>query len=717
MISTHRKLSLFFFAVLLWFFIGENTSAREVALELSQATSPATSLTEFFDVLEDKTAQLSFAEVSSASQAQNFKLQFPAAESIEFGFTRSAYWLRLRLSNQSKVPEVRFLEIAYPLLTKIELFQPKVDGSVQRKMTGCDLPFATRAYPNRNFVFPLTVPAESEQVIYLRVFAIDALVIPAKLWQPAAFHSYEKSDYLGQAWYFGMASAMILFNLMLYVGGVRDKIYLMYVGFGTCLMLTIAAKNGLAQEYLWPGATLWSNVVVVSGFSLSFASLLIFMRRMLCTEVALPRWDLVIKTMIGVLFFIPILLLFSLPTFIKFAAMTFVLAASLILLTSGICAFRKQRSAYFFLIAFLALVLGSSFAIFRAFGVLPTNVLTVNGMQFGSTLEMLLLALALADRYNVLRHEKEQAQVAALEAQNRLVDALRTSEKILEGRVNTRTAELSSTIVRLEQTQNELVQSAKLAALGSLVAAVAHELNTPIGNAVTTASALEDATKAMQAQFEEGKLQKSTLLKYVETAVPMANLVLRSCNRAADLILSFKRVAVDQTSEKRRVFNLKTLVDDNVAAILPSYKAHVLRVSVKVDERISCDSYPGPLGQIIVNLLQNAIIHGFAGRTNGTIIISGHEENSRASLRICDDGVGIPEDILSSIFEPFFTTKLGQGGSGLGLSIAMNIATGVLGGTLAAESKLGEGACFVLTFPLVAPAQVPTSEHASSSMR
>lgn len=703
MISLRGKSPLLFFALLLCFFSWENASAREVALELSQATSPAISLTEFFDVLEDKTAQLSFAEVSSASQAQNFKLQFPAAESIEFGFTRSAYWLRLRLSNQSKVPEVRFLEVAYPLLTKIELFQPNVDGNYQRKMTGCDLPFATRAYPNRNFVFPLTVPAESEQVIYLRVFAIDALVIPAKLWQPAAFHTYEKSDYLGQAWYFGMASAMILFNLMLYVGGVRDKIYLMYVGFGTCLMLTIAAKNGLAQEYLWPDATLWSNVVVVAGFSLSFASLLIFMRRMLSTENVLPRWDLGIKTMIGVLLFIPILLLFSLPTFIKFAAMTFVLAAALILLTSGICAFRKQRSAYFFLIAFLALVLGSSFALFRAFGLMPTNVLTVNGMQFGSTLEMLLLALALADRYNVLRHEKEQAQVAALEAQNRLVDALRTSEKILEAKVNTRTAELSSTIVRLEQTQNELVQSAKLAALGSLVAAVAHELNTPIGNAVTTASALEDATKAMQAQFEEGKLQKSTLVKYVETAVPMANLVLRSCNRAADLILSFKRVAVDQTSEKRRVFNLKTLVEDNIAAILPSYKTHVLRVLVKINDDINCDSYPGPLGQIIVNLMQNAIVHGFDQRQNGTIEISGKEEVGRVVLSFRDDGMGMSAEILANIFEPFFTTKLGQGGSGLGLSIAMNIATGVLGGSMIAESTLEQGSCFSVIFPLHAP--------------
>jgi signal transduction histidine kinase len=249
------------------------------------------------------------------------------------------------------------------------------------------------------------------------------------------------------------------------------------------------------------------------------------------------------------------------------------------------------------------------------------------------------------------------------------------------------------------------------------VAAVAHELNTPIVNAVTTASALEDATKAMQAQFEEGKLQKSTLVNYVETAVPMANLVLRSCNRAADLILSFKRVAVDQTSEKRRVFDLKTLVDDNVAAILPSYKTHVLRVAVNIDDGISCDSYPGPLGQIIVNLLQNAIVHGFDQRQNGTIEISGHKDGGSVVLSFCDDGKGMSEEIQANIFEPFFTTKLGQGGSGLGLSIAMNIATGLLGGSMIAESKLEQGSCFSVIFPLRAPDWKNAKDQTSDFLR
>jgi signal transduction histidine kinase len=280
----------------------------------------------------------------------------------------------------------------------------------------------------------------------------------------------------------------------------------------------------------------------------------------------------------------------------------------------------------------------------------------------------------------------------------------------LEVRVAERTTELLNTITRLKQTQTELVQSAKLAALGSLVAAVAHELNTPIGNAVMTASALEDETRILRTEFNSGKLHKSTLVKYLDLVAPMANLVLKSCNRAADLIVSFKRVAVDQTSEKRRSFDLRTLIDDNIAALLPSYKNQPWIVSVTVSEGINCDSYPGPLGQVIVNLVQNAVAHAFVGRSDGHLEISAEQVDDTVKLRFSDNGHGMQPDILKNIFEPFFTTKLGQGGSGLGLSIVMNIVTGVLGGTIGAQSELGKGSSFTLIFPIAAPTKELTGE-------
>ena len=703
MINLTRMIKIFLWIAAIAFFPAAEIFAAENPLDVSQQNASVLTLTSFFSVYEDSSTKLTLDQIRAADQAGKFKGDLPNEESVGFGFTESAYWFRLHLKNSSEVPAQRMLQIAYPLLNRIEFFQPDTQGQYQRILTGADIDYESRPYASRYFVFPIELPAHADQVVYFRFQAIDALVIPASLWTPAAFHEFERDDYFGQAWYFGMAIAMILFNLMLFVGGLRDVIYLMYVAFGSSVMLTIAARNGFAQSYLTNSYVMWSSAAVVIGFALSFGTLIIFMRRMLTTEQLVPRLDRLLKYLLWVLFVLPVPLLFALHSFIQVAAVTYATSALTIIVVSLRCAYLRHRSAYFFVVAFLCLVMGSLFAVFRAFGWLPTNMVTVNGMQFGSVLEMLLLALALADRYNALRREKDAAQLHAIAVQEQLVETLRSSERALEFRVAQRTEELSSTITRLEQTQTELVQSAKLAALGSLVAAVAHELNTPIGNAVMTASALEDETRILSTEFESGKLQKSTLVKYLNLAVPMANLVLKSCNRAADLIVSFKRVAVDQTSEKRRGFDLRALIDDNIVALWPSYKNQPWVVTVNVPEGIYCDSYPGPLGQVIVNMVQNAVAHAFFGRTEGHLEINAEQSNGTVKLHFIDNGHGMHPDILKNIFEPFFTTKLGQGGSGLGLSIVMNIVTGVLGGSIAAQSELGKGSVFTLVFPINAP--------------
>lgn len=341
----------------------------------------------------------------------------------------------------------------------------------------------------------------------------------------------------------------------------------------------------------------------------------------------------------------------------------------------------------------------------RLLGLLPTNMVTQNGLQFGSALEMLLLAMALADRFNEVRRDKAKAQQEALLAEQRVTETLRSSERLLEGRVSARTAELSATVERLKQTQADLVQAEKLASLGALVAGVAHELNTPIGNALTTASALEHVSQELQTAMNQGELRRSALTRFIDNAVPMAELIGRSCQRAATLISSFKQVAVDQTSEQRRRFDLRALVEDNIAAIRPSFKHAPWLINTEIPAGIGCDSYPGPLGQVIVNLIQNAMIHAFAGRAQGTLSISASLKGERVEMRFSDDGKGMESGILAHIFDPFYTTQLGQGGSGLGLSIARNIVTGVLGGTLQVSTELGQGSCFSLNLPLSAPRQ------------
>lgn len=224
----------------------------------------------------------------------------------------------------------------------------------------------------------------------------------------------------------------------------------------------------------------------------------------------------------------------------------------------------------------------------------------------------------------------------------------------------------------------------------------------------TTSSTLLDSTLVIQNDFLSGSLLKSNLHDYVKTNVEAANLIANACDRAASLISSFKQVAVDQSSEQCRRFNLRTLVEDNIAALRPSFKRVPWVIDVDIPDSIDCHSYPGPLGQVISNLVQNTMKHAFDGRSHGTLSIAARINGHDVELSFSDDGHGMESQVLARIFEPFFTTRLGQGGSGLGLSISSNIVTGVLGGKLKASSQPGHGARFVVVFPL---ARSSTSEY------
>ncbi|WP_374509407.1 ATP-binding protein [Niveibacterium sp.] len=282
--------------------------------------------------------------------------------------------------------------------------------------------------------------------------------------------------------------------------------------------------------------------------------------------------------------------------------------------------------------------------------------------------------------------------------------ALEALNATLEARVQARTAELSQALERLQLAQDELIRSEKFIALGGLVAGIAHELNTPIGNSVTVASTLMAQSRRLQRDVEEGQLRRSALIDYAGNVSDAASLLTRNLERAHDLVASFKQVSVDRVSEKRREFDLATTVREIVATMAPMMRHQGVEIELDLEEGVLLDSYPGPLGQIITNFINNALIHAFEGRTDGHLRITAARSGATSCTLSCrDDGVGIPQEQLKRIFDPFFTTKLGRGGSGLGLSIVYNLVSGVLGGRIDVDSAPGEGACFVVTLPLVAP--------------
>lgn len=313
--------------------------------------------------------------------------------------------------------------------------------------------------------------------------------------------------------------------------------------------------------------------------------------------------------------------------------------------------------------------------------------------------------------------EEEDCLLVALVDVSSLLAARREIEELnqsLEQRVTERTqalaaskAELERTLNQLELTLDELVRSEKLAALGSLVAGVAHELNTPIGNSLMVASTLQDVNLQFREKMAEG-LRRSTLDDYVAEISSAADILIRNLQRAAELISSFKQVAVDQTSSQRRQFDLAEVVGEIVVTMQPVLKKTNHRLENRIPLGLQMDSYPGPLGQVVANLLNNVLLHAFEGRENGRIELLAEADSAEHIYFHCrDDGVGITPANLKRIFDPFFTTRLGREGSGLGLNIAHNIVTGMLGGEISVESTPGKGSCFTLHLPRVAPRPKP----------
>jgi signal transduction histidine kinase len=263
--------------------------------------------------------------------------------------------------------------------------------------------------------------------------------------------------------------------------------------------------------------------------------------------------------------------------------------------------------------------------------------------------------------------------------------------------------EARAALSNMQSAQEGLVQAEKMASLGRLVAGVAHELNTPIGNIMMVASTQQEVARQLEEAVASGVLTRSALTAFAGRIDEGAELMLSSSRRAAELIQNFKQVAVDQTTDQLRDFDLARQIAEMLSVI-----AHILaKTSIKLVQNlepgIAMHSYPGPLGQVITNLVMNAAKHGFNHTQSGTITVTCARDGERACITVMDDGAGIPPENVGKIFDPFFTTKLGQGGTGLGLHISHNMVYGPLGGRITVHSTPGVATRFTLHLPFIAP--------------
>ena len=309
------------------------------------------------------------------------------------------------------------------------------------------------------------------------------------------------------------------------------------------------------------------------------------------------------------------------------------------------------------------------------------------------------LAAAFDSMAEGLEQKEKQRSLAAEQLQ-------RLNEE-LEDRVMLRTEELAGanrdlqrTLEDLQRTQKQLVLSEKLAALGELVAGVAHEINTPVGVALSAGSTLAEKNRLLAERFAQGEMKRSDLTQYLEDSREGTEMILINLGRASELIRSFKMVAVDQVSDHRRVFNVKTYIDEVLLSLRPKLKKTRHRVEVLCDGDLVIESNPGALSQILTNLIVNSLVHGLDPEQEGVIRIEAVRTNGSLDLRYSDNGRGMPPEIRDRIFEPFFTTARSQGSTGLGLHIVFNIVTRTLGGAIVCESAPGQGTTFHVTMPI-----------------
>ncbi len=260
---------------------------------------------------------------------------------------------------------------------------------------------------------------------------------------------------------------------------------------------------------------------------------------------------------------------------------------------------------------------------------------------------------------------------------------------------------LSATIDELERTRDELIQSEKMASLGRLVSGFAHEINTPIGIAITAASAINESGEALNTMLSQDEVSETALMATIDKIMEAGKLTFSNVRRAADLVSSFKRTSIDQTQETKRLFALHEVIQDIIMSLDNKFRRTSITIEHHCPTQINIYGYPGVISQILNNLMLNSLIHGFDDAAlSGKITIDVRLENHNINMDYADTGKGMDANTLEKLFEPFYTTRRARGGTGLGMYICYNLMMTRLKGTITCESLPGEGTVFHITFPI-----------------
>jgi PAS domain S-box-containing protein len=420
----------------------EENTGNEVAV----GSEGSYALSRSFSYLEDAGGELALADLLKPDAQSRFQPVPQTGSSTNFGLTRSAIWLRVALRTARDAPADWMLELAYPPLDRLELYAPDGKGGFSRQVGGDLLPFAERVVVHRNHVMPVRLKPGAANVLYLRVTSGGTVSAPVRLWRPAALWAHDQAEYATISLYFGLLIGLLLYNLLLFFS-VRDRPYLIYVAFVACMAIAQAALTGFGAQFLWPGLLWWNSVSPPAGMAATAVFGLLFARSFLSSALKMPRLDRLMLVLVAG-WLLTLVAALTMPYIVSSLMVTVLAVFSVItLVVVGLLSLRMGHpGAKYFLAAWALLLVGVVTLVLHNTGVLPSNALTANSLLIGSALEMVVLSFALADRINVTRREKEQAQARTM-AEQAMVQALSVSQENFRTQLKEREMILENSIV------------------------------------------------------------------------------------------------------------------------------------------------------------------------------------------------------------------------------------------------------------------------------
>lgn len=640
-------------------------------------------------------------------------------------------WLTFEIKNQSDYEKL-FLSIDYADIYSIKLYECNTSGNlVLIKASGNSLPFHTRDDNSIHFNFSLNLPKTQEKRYYVHVNSNHPYELPIYINTDSTIVKSELKENLIIGLYCGIIVSIILYNLFLFFS-TKDTNYFLYVIYLATLWFAQITLEGWSFKSFWPNFASINSYIVISTSCIAGIMAIVFAKSFLNTPLYSPPLNKVLSVLM--LFYAAATLL----SFTKYAWFSYIsfnylgIIEAVLLLTTSVVVYKKgNTAALFYFIAWSMLLVGFIVHLLKNLNILPFNDLTHFVLYIGSSIEAILLSLALANKINSLRNEKELSQAQALQISQENEQLIQEQNVMLERQVAQRTSDLEKTLRELKDAQIQLVEAEKMASLGQLTAGIAHEINNPINFVKSNVSPLQMDVQDLfeliteyqklhgievnaqpdmlkKIRLLENKLDPDFLKEEIESLIGGIE---EGAERTAEIVRGLRNFSRLDESESKEVNVYENI--NSTLILLRNNVPHYVKVRKHFEARPEIECYPGKLNQVFMNILTNSI-HAIKAKPvkneEEFIDIAVLEEGDYMQIRISDSGIGMTEEVKHKIFEPFFTTKDVGEGTGLGMAIVFKIIE-KHNGRISVQSSPGEGATFIIDIPYIFRSEPAMTEN------